>query len=378
MGVSRSTLHRYCAGKAVPAEFEPVRRLAEQAEASAEDVAELRRLWELATDRRTDDADEADAPAAVSGDDGTESGTAEATQAAPTPTAPSPTDADTPDAATPAPDATDADTSDGNTPDPAQDDTSAATVVSAPPGGDGPEEKGGRRRWVFVAAAAGVVAAVLAGVVFAQSSDSDDDTDDARPAKEQLLLTERCEELISVGQEGTCVKELQTLLSKAGATIGIDSSFGPETTRRVLAFQVKAGLDVDGLVGENTKRALYEAAEPGNDGKGDKTAAGAADVDLSTWDQAQVEKKIREVFDETAEDAVKLATCQSQLDPLHIVPNDDESRSWGLFQLPDAQLSKLGGSPEKALDPDWSITAAHKLWAEDKSFSDLPKCAENQ
>lgn len=381
MGVSRSTLHRYCAGKAVPAEFEPVRRLAEQAETSPQDVAELRRLWELATNRPAGEAEEslAEEPAAES-DDGPADGTPAATQPAHTPTAPTATDADAPDEAT----TDDAAPADSRAdvpvvPDPARGDSSVQTVVSTPSDGDGGKQAlGGRRRWVFVAAAAGVMAAVLAGVLLTQSSSTDDDTDDAKTAKERLLLSAECEELISVGQEGACVQELQTLLSKAGATIGIDSSFGPETTRRVLAFQLKAGLDVDGLVGDDTKRALYEATEPEKGDKSEQPASGGAAVDLSTWDQEQVRKKIREVFDEAAEDAVKLAACQSQLDPLHIVPNEDESRNWGLFQLPDARLSELGGSPEKALDPNWNITAAHKLWAKDRSFADLPKCADDQ
>ena len=403
MGVSRSTLHRYCAGKAVPAEFEPVRRLAEQAEASPQDVAELRRLWELATGHRTGEVEKpvvaepaAEDPATADPEedaDGPQDGSPAVTRSAP-PTDLAASDTDTPDEV-PTDEAptdegsTDEGSTDGAAPadsradappvrDPARGDPSAETVVSTPPD-EGGRARGGRRRRGYVAA--GALAAVLAGVLFAQSSGSDEDTDDAKLAKERLLLSAECEELISVGQEGTCVQELQTLLSKAGATIGVDSSFGPETTRRVLAFQLKAGLDVDGLVGDDTKRALYEATEPDKrapDGESEKRASGAADVDLSSWDQERVRKKIREVFDEAADDAVKLAACQSQLDPLHIVPHEDESRSWGLFQFPDALLSKLGGGPEKALDPSWNITAAHKLWAKDRSFADLPKCPDGQ
>ncbi|MEE4546917.1 helix-turn-helix transcriptional regulator [Streptomyces sp. V4-01] len=46
--VSTSTLHRYCNGVAVPAEYAPVERFARQCGASAEELVALHRLWLLA------------------------------------------------------------------------------------------------------------------------------------------------------------------------------------------------------------------------------------------------------------------------------------------------------------------------------------------
>ncbi|WP_308187674.1 helix-turn-helix transcriptional regulator [Streptomyces sp. DH8] len=54
IGVSGSTLHRYCTGRTVPAEFAPVERLARLCGASAADRQELHRLWLLADGERAD------------------------------------------------------------------------------------------------------------------------------------------------------------------------------------------------------------------------------------------------------------------------------------------------------------------------------------
>ncbi|MEU1184326.1 helix-turn-helix domain-containing protein [Streptomyces sp. NPDC005820] len=45
LGMNTSTLHRYCAGEAVPQEFAPVERLAAFCEATPEERLELHRLW---------------------------------------------------------------------------------------------------------------------------------------------------------------------------------------------------------------------------------------------------------------------------------------------------------------------------------------------
>jgi len=39
----------------------------------------------------------------------------------------------------------------------------------------------------------------------------------------------------------------------------LDSDFGPETERAVRAFQSENGLSVDGIVGTNTWRALFNS-----------------------------------------------------------------------------------------------------------------------
>ncbi|MET8725627.1 helix-turn-helix domain-containing protein [Streptomyces parvus] len=54
IGVSGSTLHRYCTGQTVPAEFAPVERLARLCGAPAEEREALQRLWLLADGERLD------------------------------------------------------------------------------------------------------------------------------------------------------------------------------------------------------------------------------------------------------------------------------------------------------------------------------------
>ncbi|WP_434594794.1 helix-turn-helix domain-containing protein [Streptomyces sp. A5-4] len=52
VGVSASTLHRYCSGRAVPMEFAPVERLARLCGCEGEDLIALHRLWVMADAQR--------------------------------------------------------------------------------------------------------------------------------------------------------------------------------------------------------------------------------------------------------------------------------------------------------------------------------------
>ncbi|MET8607341.1 helix-turn-helix domain-containing protein [Streptomyces rubiginosohelvolus] len=65
IGVSGSTLHRYCTGRTVPAEFAPVERLARLCGAPAEEREALHRLWLLADGERLDRQGAAEASGAV-------------------------------------------------------------------------------------------------------------------------------------------------------------------------------------------------------------------------------------------------------------------------------------------------------------------------
>lgn len=63
------------------------------------------------------------------------------------------------------------------------------------------------------------------------------------------------------GSSGADVKELQILLIKAGYSCGkygTDGKFGDSTLEAVKAFQADRGLAVDGVVGVNTWKKLYE------------------------------------------------------------------------------------------------------------------------
>ncbi|MFJ5271126.1 peptidoglycan-binding protein [Streptomyces sp. NPDC088358] len=62
---------------------------------------------------------------------------------------------------------------------------------------------------------------------------------------------------ISYGATGADVAEAQCLLRRAGISPGgIDGMFGPLTLRAVKAFQQRAGLDADGMLGPRSWKAL--------------------------------------------------------------------------------------------------------------------------
>ncbi|MFF7040669.1 helix-turn-helix domain-containing protein [Streptomyces massasporeus] len=175
--------------------------------------------------------------------------------------------------------------------------------------------------------------------------------------EDRPLFSANCSPVIAMGQHDECVREVQRLLHAKGADIGVDGDFGPQTLRRVTAFQVLAGLQPNGVVGEPTKKALYTSR-----------------VRMAVWPPQRVRQRVRDVFPEVPDKAVAIADCQSFLDPLHILPNTNGTRNWGLFQISDARLRELGGTPREALDPEWNIRAAHTLWSRDRDFGDWPHC----
>ena len=64
------------------------------------------------------------------------------------------------------------------------------------------------------------------------------------------------EELLTVGDRGPDVLELQRRLNAVGATVAEDGIFGIGTRAAVMAFQRARGLRADGVVGDETRAAL--------------------------------------------------------------------------------------------------------------------------
>lgn len=63
--------------------------------------------------------------------------------------------------------------------------------------------------------------------------------------------------MLARGAEGKRVEALQKMLMAHGINPGpIDGLFGPKTEAAVRRFQEKAGLQVDGIVGPHTRKAL--------------------------------------------------------------------------------------------------------------------------
>lgn len=62
--------------------------------------------------------------------------------------------------------------------------------------------------------------------------------------------------MLRMGSKGKAVREVQTLLVRAGANLKVDGDFGPSTRGAVRWFQETEGLKVDGVVGPETMRVL--------------------------------------------------------------------------------------------------------------------------
>ncbi|MGW2959947.1 helix-turn-helix domain-containing protein [Streptomyces sp. NPDC001220] len=319
-GVSGSSLHRYCSGLSVPTDYRVVHAFAKVCGASAEELRELHRLWALA------DTDRDVVPLATAKENPEPEPRAEAEAAepaVPVPASPAPGDV-TPPEITP-------------------------EETAKPRRSRLPERLSSRS-----AILAAVVAVVLvAGFVWLPVGSS---AGDAPATGGELLYSPACKS-VSMGQHDECVREVQTLLTRAKGTLAVDGDFGPETLRRLTAFQVLAGLPATNVVDDATKEALY----------GQK-------VSMTTWPPAKVAKRIREVFVEDPDTAVAVARCASFLDPLYVLPNTNGSRNWGVFQISDARLQDLHGTPLRAFDPDWNIRAAHRLWSVRHDFHDWPSC----
>ncbi|HEY5793778.1 MAG TPA: peptidoglycan-binding protein [Bosea sp. (in: a-proteobacteria)] len=63
-------------------------------------------------------------------------------------------------------------------------------------------------------------------------------------------------DVVSVGERGALVADLQRKLNKAGETLDVDGIFGGDTLAAVRAFQARNGLVPDGVVGQRTWNKL--------------------------------------------------------------------------------------------------------------------------
>ncbi|WP_440901835.1 helix-turn-helix domain-containing protein [Actinosynnema sp.] len=359
-GVSGSSLHRYCSGASVPADYRIVHSFAKACGATGGEQRELHRLWALADLSRGSRSEGADGGEGVPAVRDSEGKSSEGFAGIPEPAVP-----ETRAGASSA----ESEISGGETRGPAgkAPETGDARSAGVPRGsGEAVVAPGypevislagrtgrppGRRvpRRVLGLLALAVVALVVVSAALWPRGGTPEVDD-------RLLFSPACESVV-MGQHDSCVRELQQLLVRARARMSVDGSFGPETLRRLTAFQVLAGLEPRGVVDAGTREALY-----------------AGRVDMSTWTPERVERRVREVFALEPDAAVAIARCTSFLDPLWVLPNTNGSRNWGVFQISDGRLRELGGSPLVAFDPEWNIQAAHRLYAARGDFGDWRAC----
>ncbi|MFI9237265.1 peptidoglycan-binding protein [Streptomyces sp. NPDC053079] len=173
----------------------------------------------------------------------------------------------------------------------------------------------------------------------------------AEASGQPLLSSKACAATLSKGDHSVCVQEVQKRLQHHGLDLPADAVFGPYTKMRLSAFQVFAGVPVTAMADDVTKKALYKQS-----------------LKITMWSPERVERRLREVFPEEPETAVRLVRCLSQLDPLWIWGHRDGNREWGLFQFSDLELRELRATPATALDPEWSIQRGRAVWARTKDF----------
>ncbi|WP_433132088.1 peptidoglycan-binding protein [Micromonospora sp. CA-240977] len=198
------------------------------------------------------------------------------------------------------------------------------------------------RRWLRLAVLAvlGVLTVGASGVLLPGAAA----TVDSSPS-------DGCPLILRQGMYGPCVLDLQERLVAGGLDVPADGWFGPDTTSRLIVFQVFGGLPVSGTA----------------DGRVLDELSGAAKVP-PTWPEDRIGKQLRQVFPEDPGGAVQVARCLSGLDPYRVEIAGDGSRRWGLFQFSDMELSRLGVDRRTALDPGWSIGAARDIWSRTGDF----------
>nr|WSZ97667.1 helix-turn-helix domain-containing protein [Streptomyces sp. NBC_00857] len=177
--VSTSTLHRYCNGDAVPAEFAPVERLARLCGAKGEELVALHRRWILADEARRRARSAAPPAAEATSAADTDPVADAAPIAETTPAADTTLGADTTPAAAPTtagsaegpdPDGAEAGQGDSSAPDPSTDVTVTGKVDLRAPG-----TRPGRKGLVFAAAALVAAVAVSGATVGAWGALTDGD-----------------------------------------------------------------------------------------------------------------------------------------------------------------------------------------------------------
>ena len=129
--------------------------------------------------------------------------------------------------------------------------------------------------------------------------------------------TTLCTTTLQQGSSGSCVTALQQRLNELGAGIAVDGAFGPGTKNAVLAFQGRARIGFDGIVGSGTRASLNN---PGS-------------VNLVRASTATINSYIDAVFGSNATLAKKIASCESSVRETALNYNTNGTSDIGVFQM---------------------------------------------
>jgi hypothetical protein len=125
---------------------------------------------------------------------------------------------------------------------------------------------------------------------------------------------------LEYGESGSCVERLQRRLNEmldCGNELDVDGAFGVLTRQRVFAFQGRNRLTMTGEVGSVTRAKL---ADP--------------DEGLGVACDDTVESQIRSVFPDSIENkAIRVARCESGLNPIAVGLNTNGTKDVGVFQF---------------------------------------------
>lgn len=96
--------------------------------------------------------------------------------------------------------------------------------------------------------------------------------------------------LLSQGDQGDAVVDLQTKLQKAGYSLAVDGSYGPETQEKIVAFQLNQGWSGDGIFGNPTSNALDAAvaSSNGNNNSNGNSDGGSVQEDTDSAEPIQI------------------------------------------------------------------------------------------
>ncbi len=140
----------------------------------------------------------------------------------------------------------------------------------------------------------------------------------APPAVESAsAATTLCTTTLQQGSSGSCVTALQQRLNELGGGLVVDGSFGPATENAVLAFQGRALIGFDGVVGPTTRSYLDN---PGS-------------VNLNKASDTTINNYIDSVFGSNAPTARKIALCESSIRELALNYNTNATYDIGVFQM---------------------------------------------